>query len=43
MFILLLLSKVVLLKVVPPLKIYQNTKFHGPSFTGASCVFTLEA
>jgi hypothetical protein len=26
----------VLLKVVHPLKIYQETKFHGPTLTGAS-------
>jgi hypothetical protein len=25
-----------LLKVVHPLKIYQYTKFHGPTLTGAS-------
>jgi hypothetical protein len=31
-----------LLKVVNPLKIYQNTKFHGPALTGASFAFTLE-
>jgi len=29
-------AKVVLLKVVHPLKIYQNTKFHGPTLSGAS-------
>jgi hypothetical protein len=25
-----------LLKVVHPLKIYQNTEFHGPTFSGGS-------
>jgi len=29
-------AKMVLLKVVHPLKIYQNTKFHGPTLTGTS-------
>jgi hypothetical protein len=35
-------AKMVLLKVVHPLKICQNTKFHGPAFTDASVVFTSE-
>jgi hypothetical protein len=29
-------QKMVLLKVVHPLKIYQYTKFNGPTLTGAS-------
>jgi hypothetical protein len=29
-----LFAKVFLLKVVRPLKIYQHTKFHGPTLTG---------
>jgi hypothetical protein len=29
-----------LLKVVHPLKIYQHTKFHGPTLTGASFAST---
>jgi hypothetical protein len=29
-------TKVVFLQVVRPLKIYKNTKFHGPTFTGGS-------
>jgi hypothetical protein len=36
MFVFFSLIKVVLLKVVHPLKIYQYTKFHGPTLTGAS-------
>jgi hypothetical protein len=32
----------VLLKVVHPLKIYQYTKFHGPTLTGASFASTSE-
>jgi hypothetical protein len=37
MFILLaFFAKLVLLKVVHPLQIYQQTKFHGPVLTGAS-------
>jgi hypothetical protein len=30
------------LKVVPPLKIYQNKKCHGPTLTGASFASTSE-
>jgi hypothetical protein len=30
-----ILSKVVLLKIVHPLKVYQNTNFYGPTLTGA--------
>jgi hypothetical protein len=30
------------LKVVHPLNIYQHTKFHGPTFTGASFASTSE-
>jgi hypothetical protein len=33
MFIFLFLTKMILLKVVHPLKIYQYTKFHGPTLT----------
>jgi hypothetical protein len=36
----LFLTKVVLLEVVHPLKIYQNTKFQDPVLTGASFAFT---
>jgi hypothetical protein len=36
------LTKIVLLKVVHPLKIYQYTKFHGPTLTGASFASTSE-
>jgi hypothetical protein len=32
----------VLLKVVHPLKVYQYTKFHGPTLTGASFASTSE-
>jgi hypothetical protein len=38
----LFLTKMVLLKVVHPLKIYQYTKFHGPMLTGASFLSTSE-
>jgi hypothetical protein len=38
----LFLTKVVLLKVVYPLKIYQYTKFHGPTLTGANFASTSE-
>jgi hypothetical protein len=33
----------VLLKVVHPLKIYQHTKFHGPTLAGARSASTSEA
>jgi hypothetical protein len=33
----------VLLKVAHPLKIYQYTKFHGPTLTGADFASTSEA
>jgi hypothetical protein len=36
------LTKMVSLKVVHPLKIYQNTKFHGPTLIGASFASTSE-
>jgi hypothetical protein len=36
------LTKMVLLKVVHPLKIYQYIKFHGPTLTGASFASTSE-
>jgi hypothetical protein len=42
MFVFLFLTKIVLLKVVHPLNIYQHTKFHGPTFTGASFSSTSE-
>jgi hypothetical protein len=35
-------NEMVLLKVVHPLKIYQYTKFHGPTLTGASFASTSE-
>jgi hypothetical protein len=34
------LTKMVLLKVVHPLKIYQYKKFHGPTLSGASFAST---
>jgi hypothetical protein len=30
------------LKVVHPMKIYENAKFHGPTLTGASFASTLK-
>jgi hypothetical protein len=33
-------QKLVLLKLVQPLKIFQNTKFHGRKLTGESFGFT---
>jgi hypothetical protein len=36
MFVFLFLTKMFLLKFVHPLKIYQYTKFHGPTLNGAS-------
>jgi hypothetical protein len=41
-FVFLFLTKMVLLKVVHPLKIYQYTKFRGPTLTGASFASTSE-
>jgi hypothetical protein len=38
----LFLTKMVSLKVVHPLKIYQYTEFHGPTLTGASFASTSE-
>jgi hypothetical protein len=38
----LFLTKTLLLKVVHPLKLYQYTKFHGPTLTGASFASTSE-
>jgi hypothetical protein len=38
----LFLTRMVSLKVVHPLKIYQYTKFHGPTLTGASFASTPE-
>jgi hypothetical protein len=35
-------KKMVLLKVVHPLKIYQHTKFHGPTLTDATFASTSE-
>jgi hypothetical protein len=40
MFPFFVLANVVLLKVVHPLKIYQNTKFQGPTLTDASFTST---
>jgi hypothetical protein len=40
MFVFFVLTKMVLLKVVHPLKIYQYTKFHGSTLTGASFAST---
>jgi hypothetical protein len=42
MFVFLFSAKVVLLKVVHPQKIYQHTKFHGPTFTGKTFASTSE-
>jgi hypothetical protein len=42
MFVFLVLTKMVLLKVFHPLKIYQYTKFHGPTLTGANFASTSE-
>jgi hypothetical protein len=42
MFVFLFLTKMVSLKVVHPLKIYQYTKFHGTTLTGASIASTSE-
>jgi len=36
MFVFFVYRKIVSLKVVHPLKIYQNKKFHGPTLSGAS-------
>jgi hypothetical protein len=35
-------TKMVLLKVARPLKVYQYTKFDGPTLTGASFASTSE-
>jgi hypothetical protein len=42
MFVFLLLTKMILLKVVHPLQIYQYTKFHSPTLTGANFESTSE-
>jgi hypothetical protein len=42
MCVFLFLTKMVLLKVVHPLKIYQYTKCHGPTLIGASFASTSE-
>jgi hypothetical protein len=42
MFVFFVFEKMVLLKVVHPLKIYQYTKFHVPTLTGANFAFTSE-
>jgi hypothetical protein len=36
MFVFLVFTKQVLVKVVHPLMMFQNTKFHDPALTGAS-------
>jgi hypothetical protein len=36
-------TKIALLKVVHPLKVYHNAKFCGPMLTGASFASTSEA
>jgi hypothetical protein len=41
-FVFLFLTKMVSLKVVHPLAIYQFSKFHGPTLTGARFASTLE-
>jgi hypothetical protein len=38
----LFLTKIVELKVVHPLNVYQYTKFHGPTLNGASFASTSE-
>jgi hypothetical protein len=42
MFVFFVFEKMVLLKVVHPLKIYEYTTFHGPTLTGASLASTSE-
>jgi hypothetical protein len=42
MFVFMAFCKSLLLKVVHPLKIYQNTKFHVPTLTVASSASTSE-
>jgi hypothetical protein len=42
MFLFLFLTKMVLLKVVHTLQMYQYTKFHGRMLTGASFASTSE-
>jgi hypothetical protein len=41
-YIFLFFTKMVILKVVNPLKFYPFSKFHGPTFTGASFASTSE-
>jgi hypothetical protein len=42
LFVFFIYHKIGLLQVVHPLIIYQNTKFHGATLTGASFMFTSE-
>jgi hypothetical protein len=42
MFVFFVFDKMVPLKVVHPLKIYQYAKFHGPTLTGESFASTSE-
>jgi hypothetical protein len=42
MFVFFVFRKNGLTKVVHPLTIYQNTKVHGPTLSGASFAFTSE-
>jgi hypothetical protein len=42
MFVFSVLTKMVFLKVLHPLKFYQYAKFHGPTLTGASFASTSE-
>jgi hypothetical protein len=42
MFVFFVFDKNGLIKIVYPLKIYQYTKFHGPTLTGASFAYTSE-
>jgi hypothetical protein len=42
MFVFFYFDKMILLKVVHPLTIYQFTKFHGPTMIGASFASTSE-
>jgi hypothetical protein len=42
MFVFFVFDKNGLIKDVHPLKIYQHTKFHGPTLTGASFASTSE-
>jgi hypothetical protein len=42
MFVFFVFDKISLITFVHPLKIYQYTKFHGPTLTGASFAYASE-